>query len=135
MRGRGLKSTAPFSFFADDAAALVTLSGPYLSSHKEETLNTMKQEEAKHRDKTPIGHIMEIRDEEGRNRHYHGWQIGPETRARGVQITEGRAPLSMEPRPAHGQGGMDAVRSSPRRLKEKGPLAECGRRAFLQPNK
>ncbi|GFO57200.1 hypothetical protein GMSM_42070 [Geomonas sp. Red276] len=47
-------------------AGVVTLSGPYLSSHKEEILNTMKQEEAKHRGKNPIGRIMEIRDEDGR---------------------------------------------------------------------
>ena len=47
-------------------AGVVTLSGPYLASHKEEILNTMKQEESKSREKNPIGRIMEISDEEGR---------------------------------------------------------------------
>lgn len=44
---------------------VVTLSGPYLVSHKEEILNTIKHEEAKSREKNPIGRIMEITEEAG----------------------------------------------------------------------
>jgi NMD protein affecting ribosome stability and mRNA decay len=44
---------------------VITLSGPYLASHKEEILNRIKQEEAKSREKNPIGRIMEITDQEG----------------------------------------------------------------------
>jgi NMD protein affecting ribosome stability and mRNA decay len=46
-------------------AGVVTLSGPYLASHKNEILNTIKQEESKHRAKNPLGRIMEITDEQG----------------------------------------------------------------------
>lgn len=46
-------------------AGVVTLSGPYLASHKEEILNTISQEEAKHRQKNPLGRIMEISDDHG----------------------------------------------------------------------
>ena len=45
---------------------VVTLSGPYLAVHKEEILNRIKQEEAKSRQKNPIGRIMEIKEEDGR---------------------------------------------------------------------
>ena len=45
---------------------VVTLSGPYLASHKAEILNTIKHQEAKSREKNPIGRIMEIKDEGGR---------------------------------------------------------------------
>jgi len=45
---------------------VVTLSGPYLASHKEEILNAIRQQEAKSREKNPIGRIMEIKDEAGR---------------------------------------------------------------------
>lgn len=44
---------------------VVTLSGPYLATHKDEILNTIKQQEAKSREKNPIGRIMEIREEGG----------------------------------------------------------------------
>jgi NMD protein affecting ribosome stability and mRNA decay len=44
-------------------AGVVTLSGPYLASHKNEILNTIKQEEVKSREKNPIGRIMEIKEE------------------------------------------------------------------------
>ena len=44
-------------------AGVVTLSGPYLASHKEEILNTIKQQEAKSREKNPIGRIMEIKED------------------------------------------------------------------------
>ena len=46
-------------------AGVVTLSGPYLASHKEEILNTIKQQEAKSREKDPIGRIMEIKEQDG----------------------------------------------------------------------
>ena len=49
----------------NNPGGVVTLSGPYLASHKEEILNAIKQEEAKSREKNPIGRIMEIKDEEG----------------------------------------------------------------------
>ena len=45
---------------------VVTLSGPYLASHKVEILNTIKHLEAKSREKNPIGRIMEIKEEAGR---------------------------------------------------------------------
>lgn len=45
-------------------AGVVTLSGPYLAAHKEEILNTIKQQEAKSREKNPIGRIMEIKEED-----------------------------------------------------------------------
>lgn len=44
---------------------VVTLSGPYLASHRDEILNTIKQQEAKSRGKNPIGRIMEIKEEGG----------------------------------------------------------------------
>jgi hypothetical protein len=44
---------------------VVTLSGPYLATHKDEILNSIKQQEAKSREKNPIGRIMEIREEGG----------------------------------------------------------------------
>jgi hypothetical protein len=47
-------------------AGVVTLSGLYLASHREEILNSIRQQEAKHREKNPIGRIMEINDENGR---------------------------------------------------------------------
>jgi NMD protein affecting ribosome stability and mRNA decay len=46
-------------------AGVVTLSGPYLAAHKEEILNTIKVEEAKSREKNPMGRIMEIKEEDG----------------------------------------------------------------------
>jgi NMD protein affecting ribosome stability and mRNA decay len=46
-------------------AGVVTLSGAYLAAHGEEILNSIKQQEAKHREKNPLGRIMEIRDENG----------------------------------------------------------------------
>jgi NMD protein affecting ribosome stability and mRNA decay len=46
-------------------AGVVTLSGPYLASHKDEILNTIKNEEAKSRQKNPTGRIMEIKEEGG----------------------------------------------------------------------
>jgi hypothetical protein len=46
-------------------AGVVTLSGPYLASHKAEILNTIRHEEARSREKNPIGRIMEIREEGG----------------------------------------------------------------------
>jgi NMD protein affecting ribosome stability and mRNA decay len=46
-------------------AGVVTLSGPYLASHKTEILNTIKHQEAKSREKNPIGRIMEIKEEGG----------------------------------------------------------------------
>jgi len=46
-------------------AGVVTLSGPYLASHKTEILNTIRHEEAKSREKNPIGRIMEIKEEGG----------------------------------------------------------------------
>jgi len=45
---------------------IVTLSGSYLASHKDDILNTIKQEEARSREKNPLGRIMEIKDEVGR---------------------------------------------------------------------
>jgi hypothetical protein len=42
---------------------VVTLSGPYLATHKAEILNTIKHQEAKSREKNPIGRIMEIKEE------------------------------------------------------------------------
>lgn len=45
---------------------VVTLSGPYLASHKEEILNGIKQQEAKSREKNPIGRIMEIKEDAGK---------------------------------------------------------------------
>ena len=44
-------------------AGVVTLSGPYLASHKDEILHAVKQQEAKARGKNPIGRIMEINEE------------------------------------------------------------------------
>jgi NMD protein affecting ribosome stability and mRNA decay len=44
---------------------VVTLSGPYLAVHKDEILNAIKQQEAKSREKNPIGRIMEIKEEGG----------------------------------------------------------------------
>lgn len=49
----------------DNPAGVVTLSGPYLASHSEEILNSIKQQEAKHREKNPLGRIMEIKSEDG----------------------------------------------------------------------
>lgn len=49
----------------DRPAGVVTLSGPYLAQHKEEILNSLKQHEAKHRDKNPLGRIMQIKEEDG----------------------------------------------------------------------
>jgi NMD protein affecting ribosome stability and mRNA decay len=46
-------------------AGVVTFSGPYLSEHKSDILNTISQEEAKHRQKNPLGRIMEITDDDG----------------------------------------------------------------------
>jgi len=46
-------------------AGVVTLSGDYLAQHKEEILNSLKQHEAKHRQKNPLGRIMEIKEEDG----------------------------------------------------------------------
>jgi len=46
-------------------AGVVTLSGPYLASHKTEILNAIKHEEAKSREKNPIARIMEIKEEDG----------------------------------------------------------------------
>lgn len=48
-----------------DPAGVVTLSGPYLAQHKEEILNTVRQQERKHREKNPLGRIMEIKEEDG----------------------------------------------------------------------
>lgn len=48
-----------------DAAGVVTLSGPYLAQHREEILNTVRQQETKHREKNPLGRIMEIKEEDG----------------------------------------------------------------------
>ena len=48
-----------------DPAGVVTLSGPYLKQHREEILNTVKQQETRHREKNPLGRIMEIREENG----------------------------------------------------------------------
>ena len=45
---------------------VVTLSGPYLDSHKAEILNTIRHQEAKSREKNPIARIMEIKEEVGR---------------------------------------------------------------------
>jgi rubredoxin len=45
---------------------VVTLSGPYLASHKAEILNTIRHQEAKSREKNPIARIMEIKEEVGR---------------------------------------------------------------------
>jgi NMD protein affecting ribosome stability and mRNA decay len=50
---------------SQDPAGVVTLSGPYLAQHREEILNSVKQQEAKHREKNPLGRIMEIKDEDG----------------------------------------------------------------------
>lgn len=50
---------------SDDPAGVVTLSGQYLTKHREEILNTIKQQEAKHREKNPLGRIMEIKQEDG----------------------------------------------------------------------
>ena len=50
----------------EDPAGVVTLSGPYLAQHKEEILNSIKQQESKHREKNPLGRIMEIKEEDGR---------------------------------------------------------------------
>ncbi|HJV36174.1 BCAM0308 family protein [Geomonas sp.] len=44
---------------------VVTLSGPYLAVHKEEILNAIRQQEAKSREKNPIGRIMEIKEDNG----------------------------------------------------------------------
>ncbi|MBU5615359.1 BCAM0308 family protein [Geomonas azotofigens] len=49
----------------EDPAGVVTLSGSYLAQHREEILNTVRQQEAKHREKNPLGRIMEIREEDG----------------------------------------------------------------------
>lgn len=48
-----------------DPAGVVTLSGPYLAEHWDEILNTVKQQEEKHRGKNPLGRIMEIKEEDG----------------------------------------------------------------------
>ena len=48
-----------------DPAGVVTLSGPYLTQHKEEILNAVRQQEVKHREKNPLGRIMEIKEEAG----------------------------------------------------------------------
>ena len=47
-------------------AGVVTLSGPYLASHKTEILNSIRQQEAKSREKNPTGRIMEIKEENAR---------------------------------------------------------------------
>ena len=47
-------------------AGVVTLSGPYLATHKAEILNTIRHQEAKSREKNPIGRIMEIKEDGGR---------------------------------------------------------------------
>lgn len=47
-----------------DPAGVVTLSGTYLAQHREDILNTVKQQEVRHREKNPLGRIMEIREEE-----------------------------------------------------------------------
>jgi len=44
-------------------AGVVTLSGAYLAIHKDEILHTIRQQEAKSREKNPIGRIMEIKEE------------------------------------------------------------------------
>ncbi|WP_183348499.1 BCAM0308 family protein [Geomonas paludis] len=49
----------------EDPAGVVTLSGSYLAQHREEILNTVKQQETKHREKNPLGRIMEIKEENG----------------------------------------------------------------------
>ena len=49
----------------EDPAGVVTLSGPFLAQHREEILNTVKQQEVKHREKNPLGRIMEIKEENG----------------------------------------------------------------------
>ncbi|QXE90828.1 BCAM0308 family protein [Geomonas subterranea] len=49
----------------EDPAGVVTLSGPYLSLHREEILNMVRQQETKHREKNPLGRIMEIKEENG----------------------------------------------------------------------
>ena len=51
---------------AGDPAGVVTLSGEYLGKHREEILNVIKQQEAKHREKNPLGRIIEIKEEDGR---------------------------------------------------------------------
>lgn len=45
---------------------VVTLSGPYLTAHKEEILNTIRHLESKSREKNPLGRIMEITEEQNR---------------------------------------------------------------------
>lgn len=50
---------------SDDPAGVVTLSGTYLGKHRDEILNTIRQQEAKHREKNPLGRIMEIKEEDG----------------------------------------------------------------------
>lgn len=49
----------------EDPAGVVTLSGAYLAQHKEEILNMVRQQEVKHREKNPLGRIMEIKEENG----------------------------------------------------------------------
>lgn len=49
----------------EDPAGVVTLSGPYLTAHRDEILNTIKQQESRHREKNPLGRIMEIKEEDG----------------------------------------------------------------------
>lgn len=49
----------------EDPAGVVTLSGPYLAQHREEILNSIRQQESKHREKNPLGRIMEIKEENG----------------------------------------------------------------------
>lgn len=48
-----------------DPAGVVTLSGPYLAQHREDIVNTIKQQEKKHREKNPLGRIMEMKEEDG----------------------------------------------------------------------
>jgi NMD protein affecting ribosome stability and mRNA decay len=44
-------------------AGVLTLSGSYLSGHKDEILNGIRHTEAESREKNPLGRIMEIREE------------------------------------------------------------------------
>lgn len=50
---------------ADDPAGVVTLSGEYLGKHREEIMNVIRQQEAKHREKNPLGRIIQIKEEDG----------------------------------------------------------------------
>jgi NMD protein affecting ribosome stability and mRNA decay len=45
-------------------AGVLRLSGPYLSDHKEEIMNSLRSTEASSRVKNPLGRIMEIREED-----------------------------------------------------------------------